>query len=84
MINACADSEFFVRGGWVQAQRRESSLENLFLRLIFLVLNLLNSLQRGSNGLITEKTMLFQGIRGGFNIFRGGGGGGPNANFYRI
>ena len=35
---------------------------------------------RGSNGFITEKTILFQGSRGGSNIFEGGrllsGGGG--------
>ena len=30
----------------------------------------------GSNGLITEKTILFQGSKGS-NIFQGGGGGGP-------
>ena len=29
MVNACADPDFFVRegGGWVQAQRRENSLD---------------------------------------------------------
>ena len=41
---------------------------------------------------ITEKTILFQGSRGGptfsvggggVQLFPGGGGGGPNANFYR-
>ena len=26
----------------------------------------------------------FPGMRGGVNYLRGGGGGGPNANFYRI
>ena len=34
----------------------------------FLVLNIFNSLQRGSNGYITEKTIIFQGS----NLFQGG------------
>ena len=34
------------------------------------------SLQRGSNGFITH-------FPGGVQLFPGGGGGGPNANFYR-
>ena len=52
----------------------------------FKVLNLFYSLLRGPNGFITEKTILFQGSRGGpsfsrvSNFFQGGG---PNANFYR-
>ena len=55
----------------------------------FLVLNLFYSLQRGSNGFNAEKkTILFQGSRGGptisiVQLFPGGGGGGPYANFYR-
>ena len=50
----------------------------------YLVLSLFYSLQRGSNGFIAEKTILilYQGSRGGSIIFRGGGGG-PNANFFR-
>ena len=63
--------------------------------LTYLVLSLFYSLQRGSNGLIAEKTilmllMLYQGSRGGSIFSRGGGGvklfprgGGPNANFFR-
>ena len=54
--------------GGVQAQRQENSLDN-----IFLVLNLFYSVQRGSNGFITKKTILFQGSRGG-PTFSGGGG----------
>ena len=49
----------------------------------FLVLNLFYSLQRGSNGFITEKTILFKGSRGGptfsrvgVQLFPEGGGGG--------
>ena len=58
----------------------------------YLVLNLFYSLQRGSNGFIAEKTILilYQGFREGplvsrgcVQLFPGGGGGGPNANFYR-
>ena len=52
-----------------------------FLFLVFLVLNLFYSLQRESNGFITEKTILFQGSRRGltfsgegFKLFPGGGG----------
>ena len=62
---------------------------------VILVLNLFYSLQRGSNGFTTEKTILFQGSKGGPLFTRGvqlfpgrgptfpGGGGGPNANFYK-
>ena len=58
----------------------------------YLVLILFYSFQRGSNGFIAEKTILilYQGSRGGLlysgrcPTFSGGGGGGPNANFYRI
>ena len=57
----------------------------------YLALRLFYSLQRGSNGLIAEKTILilYRGYRGGPLFSRGGGGptfsrgGGPNANFYR-
>ena len=56
----------------------------------YLILSLFYSLQRGSNGFIAEKNIhkLYQGSRGAplflgvSNFFRGGGGG-PNANFYR-
>ena len=59
---------------------------------LYLVLGLFYSLKRGSNGFIAEKTILilYQGPRGGplysvggvSNFFQGGGGS-PNANFYR-
>ena len=81
---ACAGPGFFSRVE-VQARRPENSLDN-----VYLVLNLFYSLQRGSNDIITEKTILFQGTRGGPTLFRGSGWGrvqlfpgGPNANFYR-
>ena len=54
--------------GEVQARRPENSKDNVFI----LVLNLFYSLQRGSNGLITEKALLFQGSRGGPTFSRGG------------
>ena len=41
---------------------------------VFLVLKLFYSLQRESNGFITEKTIHFQGSRGGPTFFQGGGG----------
>ena len=46
----------FCQGGGVQARRPEKFY----------------SLQRGSNGFITEKTLLFQGSRGGPTFSRGG------------
>ena len=55
----------------------------------YLVLSLFYSLQRGSNGFITEKTILilYKGFRGGPLVSRGMYPtffqGGPNANFYR-
>ena len=57
----------------------------------YLVFSLFYSLQRESNGFIAEKTILilYQGSRGGPLFSRGGvklfpgGGGGPNANFFR-
>ena len=56
----------------------------------YLILSLVYSLQRGSNGFIAEKNIiiLYQGSRGGPLFSRGcptfsRGGGGSNANFYR-
>ena len=61
----------------------------------YLVLSLFYSLKRGSNGFIAEKAILilYKGLRGGplfsvggssVQLFPGAGGGGrPNANFYR-
>ena len=60
-------------GGGVEARRPEN---NLF----FLFLNLLYSLQRGSNGFVTEGGPTF--FKRGSNFFEGGGGG-PNVNFFR-
>ena len=50
---------------------------------VFLVLSLFYSLQRGSNGLIAETTVLilYQGSRGALTFYRGMGC--TNANFYR-
>ena len=41
----------------------------------FLSPQLIYSLQRGSNGIITVNTILFQGFKGGPTFSRGGGGG---------
>ena len=63
-------------GGGVQTRRPESSLD---------LLSLLHSLQRASNGVLTEKTILskdpeeVQHFPGRSNFFHRG----PNANFYR-
>ena len=43
------------------------------LFFFFFVLNIFYGLHRGSNGFITEKTILFQGSRGGPTFSRGGG-----------
>ena len=51
---ACADPRFFSEG--VQAWWPENSLDKVFF-VVFLVLNLFYSLQRGSNGFITEKKL---------------------------
>ena len=77
-------SRNFCKGGGVQAQQRDNSLENFFYVCpwVFKSSNLFYSLQRWTNGYIAEKTMLFQGIRGGptfmgrgVQLFTGGGGG---------
>ena len=59
-------------GGGGGRKRPENSLDNVFFCFL-LVLNLFYSLQRGSKGFITEKTILFKGSRGS-NFSRGGGG----------
>ena len=60
-------------GSRVQARLPENSMDKTFF--FFLVLNLFHSLQRGLNGFNAEKTILFQGSRGG-STFSGGVGGG--------
>ena len=60
-------------GGGSLMARKQPGQRFLFL----LVLNLFYSLQRRSNGFITEKTILFKGSRG--SNFSGGGGGGPGS-----
>ena len=61
----------------------KNSLDN-----VFLVFGLFYSLQRWSKGFIAERTILSKGSRGGptfssgVQLFPGGGGGDPNANFY--
>ena len=79
-------SRNFFQGGGGPAPTSRQRFFCLFL--FVLVLNLFYSLQRASNGFITEKTILSkdpEGVYhfpGGANFFHGGGGG-PNANFYR-
>ena len=75
-INHARIQEYFFRGGGagVQARRPENSRDNVvffFFFLFCLVPNVFYSLQRGSNGFIIEKTILFQGIQMGANIFQG-------------
>ena len=53
--------------------------------LMFFSVQLILQFTKGSNGFITEKTILFQGSRGGLTFSKGSKifQGGPNANFYR-
>ena len=64
-------------GGSLTARKQPGQRFLCFL----LALNLFFCLQRGSNGFITEKTILFKGSRG--PTFLGGGGGGLGFNFFR-
>ena len=68
---ACAGPGFFFKGGGGSRPDGQKTVWTTF----FLVLNLFYSLQRGSNDIITEKTILFQGTRGGPTLFRGSGWG---------
>ena len=60
-----ARNQEFNSGGGVQVRQPENSLDNVFFFFFFIVLNLFYSKQRGSNGFITVKTILFKGSRGG-------------------
>ena len=62
--------EFLSGGGGVPGPTARKQPGQLFF---ILVLNLFYSLQMGSNGFTTEKTLLFQGSRGGPTFFQGGG-----------
>ena len=76
-------SRILFQGGGVQARQPECSLDFFFV--FILVLNLFYSLQRASNGFITEKTILLKDPEG-VQLFPGESNfvhGGPNANFYR-
>ena len=55
-------------GGGSRPDGQKNSLDNVFI----LVLNLFYSLQSGSSGFITEKTLLFQDLEGVYH-FPGGG-----------
>ena len=57
-------------GGGPGPMARKQSRQPFFFSF-FLVLNKFYSLQRGSNGFITEKTILFQGSREGPTVSRG-------------
>ena len=60
-------------GGGVQVRRPENTLDNVFLVLFFYSPELILQLTEGSNGFITEKTILFKGSRGGPEFSRGRG-----------
>ena len=59
-------------GGGGSLTARKQPGQRFFCVCFLLVLNLFYSLQRGSNGFITEKTILFKGSRG--PTFLGGEG----------
>ena len=69
LVNCHVISKIVILGEGGPGQTARKELEQRFFVVLvvvfFLVLNLFYSLQRGSNGLITEKTILFQGSRGG-------------------
>ena len=67
-------------GGWVGPGLTARKQPGQRFCCCFLVLNLFYSLQWGSNGFISEKTILFQGSRRSTTFSRVGG---PNVNFYR-
>ena len=79
-----ADPGIYVRGGGGPGPTaRIQHLNVFFVLFCFLVLNLFYSLQMGSSCFITEKTILFQGPRGGPTFSRGGGGGSKCFFLYR-
>ena len=85
---------FFQGGGGVQARRSENSLDNVFVLLFYFLFlyspQLILQLTEGAQWFYYRENYTFQRIqrgptfsRGGSNFFSRGGGGGPNANFYR-
>ena len=79
-VNNMRGSRNFVRGGGGGPGPTARKQPGRLFVCVFSVLNLFYSLHRGSNGFITEKTVLFQGSRGGPTFSRGGGG---SKCFYR-
>ena len=70
--HACADSG--IRGGGSRPDGQKTVWTTLFyLFLLFLVLSVFYNLQKGSNGFITRKSILFQGSRGDPTLSGGGG-----------
>ena len=74
MYNIMRGSRNYVRG-WGPGPRLGNSLDNVSFSPHII-------LQRGSNGIIVEKTILSQGSRGGPTFSRGGGG--PNSDNLRF
>ena len=61
-------------GGGVLARLLDNSSDNVFFLFIYSSTYL--KFYRGYPMVISKKTIIFQGFRGGSNINRGGGGGG--------
>ena len=72
IIKPCRDPGIFARGPRPDSQK--TALTPFFFGLIL-------QFYRGCPMVISKKTIIFQGFRGGQLFPRGGGG--PNANFYR-
>ena len=69
MVNACADPDFLSEGGGGGGSKPNGEKTTLIFLCLFW-------------GFLVQN---FPGMREGSNYLRGGeGGGGPNANFYRI
>ena len=83
----------FLRGSRDYCQGVQVHLpENSFDNVVFFNLMLILQFYRGCPMVISKKTIIFKGFRGGPTFSRGGGGGGwqlfprgggPMANFYR-
>ena len=73
-------SRYFARGGGVQANLPENSSDNVYLFISFSP-QLILQFYIGCPMVISKKTVIVQGFRGGPTFSRGGGGGG--AYFYR-
>ena len=73
--NSCADPGIFARGGGggVGGVGSRPDYQKTVLTCLFLVLNLFYSFYRGCPMVISKKTIIFHGFRGGGQHLQGGG-----------